>query len=74
VNIHREIAEAGVGAVSPRTPAQLAATLDTWLSDDSLRHQAAERARPFVRRTYNWQAIAANWVRHYERLAGTKIR
>jgi glycosyltransferase involved in cell wall biosynthesis len=70
VNIQREIAGAGVGAVSSTDAAALARTLDRWLGDRAFRAAAAARARPFARSTYDWTQIARNWRGHYERVAG----
>lgn len=74
VNIHGEITSAGLGAVVPigGTPEQsiiaLAATLEQWLGDASLRRAASERARPYVRDRYDWEKIALRWKEHYARI------
>jgi glycosyltransferase involved in cell wall biosynthesis len=72
VNIHREITEAGVGAVAERRVEPLAETLSQWLQDKDLRDSAGERARPFVEAHYNWQTIAERWCEHYRRLCESK--
>ena len=69
VNVCREIAEARVGAVVPTKVEPLAAELSRWLSDASLRRDAAARARQFVWERYDWDQIAAEWARQYAALA-----
>jgi glycosyltransferase involved in cell wall biosynthesis len=65
VNVWKEIADAQVGGVVPTKVDPLAAELNRWLSDDSLRAAAARRARPFVEEHYNWSRIARRWMEHY---------
>jgi glycosyltransferase involved in cell wall biosynthesis len=69
VNIQAEVSEAGVGGVTPTQVAPLAAELQRWLTDESLRRTAAQRAPGFARERYAWDRIAARWVEHYRRLA-----
>lgn len=71
INIHPEITRAGVGAVIPLNIDRLVEELRRWLSDESLRRQAASRARSFVWETYDWTQIARHWVGHYQRLTAT---
>jgi glycosyltransferase involved in cell wall biosynthesis len=66
VNLHPDITAAGVGGVVPLDSTALAAELDRWLDDESLRKSAGERAPAFVRERYDWDAIARRWVNHYE--------
>lgn len=68
VNIHREIQQAGVGGVVRLDVDELARELNRWLSDQSLRTQAAQRAGEFARENYDWAKIAQRWVGEYERL------
>jgi glycosyltransferase involved in cell wall biosynthesis len=68
VNLHPDIAAAGVGGVVPLDVERLARELDRWLDDEPMRRTAAERAPAFVRERYDWDAIARRWVGHYERL------
>jgi glycosyltransferase involved in cell wall biosynthesis len=68
VNLHGEVAGAGVGGVVPLDPEALPRELARWLGDGDLRRQAAGRARPFVRERYLWEQIARRWVGHYSRL------
>lgn len=70
VNIHREIAAAGVGGVVPTKVDALAQELGRWLGDEPRRHAAAERARPFVWQKYDWNEIARRWREHYRTLVG----
>jgi glycosyltransferase involved in cell wall biosynthesis len=72
VNLHGEVAGAGVGGVVPLDPEALARELARWLADGDLRRQAAVRAGPFVRERYLWEQIARRWVGHYSRLLSTK--
>jgi len=69
VNLHPDIAAAGVGAAVPLNVEALAAELDRWLDDDALRAAAAAKAAPFARDRYDWNAIARRWVGHYRRVA-----
>ena len=71
VNIWREIAAAGVGAVVPTQVTPLASAMRTWLTDDSLRRRAAERARPFVERTYDLSRVAQEWAESYRQIIAT---
>jgi glycosyltransferase involved in cell wall biosynthesis len=68
VAICGEVRAGGVGSVVPTGVKALAPELDRWFSDDVLRQQAAERARPFVWERYDWQPIGRQWVAHYTRL------
>ena len=70
VNIHRKIANAGVGAVAPVRVPEMAALITKWLADSDLRCAAAARARPFVRENYDAIRVAARWAEHYAALAG----
>lgn len=68
VNIHGEIAAAGVGGVAPTRVEPLAAELRRWLTDPPLRDDAAAKCRAFVWERYDWNAIARRWVEHYGRM------
>jgi glycosyltransferase involved in cell wall biosynthesis len=73
VNIHREVAAAGVGGVVPLDLNKLAAELDRWIADPSLREAASARAIVFAQSRYDWAQIAHNWRKHYAdlmRIAG----
>lgn len=70
VCIHREISAAGVGGVVGLNVEALAHELSRWLSDSPLRQTAAARARAFVWQRYDWNRIAGQWARHYQRLCG----
>ena len=65
VNIHDQIAAAGVGGVVPTNIDMLAEELSRWLSDEPLRRKAAKAARPFVQENYDWRRIAQHWRDHY---------
>jgi len=69
VNLHPDIAAAGVGGVVKLDADLLASELDRWLDDEPLRRDAAERAPTFVHERYDWDAIARRWVEHYQRVA-----
>lgn len=68
VNIHAQIAAAGVGGVVPAQVEPLAQALRQWLTQPHQRAQAAAKARPFVWEHYDWNRIAQRWVSHYQRL------
>jgi len=68
VNIHRQIADAQVGQVVPVEVDAMAEAIDRYLTDNALRAQTAERARPFVWKTYDRQEIAQRWCEHYDRI------
>ncbi|MGB7160676.1 MAG: glycosyltransferase [Tepidisphaeraceae bacterium] len=70
VCLHREISDAGVGAVVRTEVGCLASELQRWLTDDALRANARARARPFAVQRYDWAAIANRWRNHYEGVAG----
>ncbi len=65
VNIHDQITAAGVGGVVPTRIDALAKELDRWMSDVTLRRQAAKRARSFVNEHYDWAKIAECWQAQY---------
>lgn len=66
VNIHSDIAAAGVGGVVPMRVDALAAELSKWLSDENLRRPAAAAARPFAIGHYDWGKIAQSWASRYQ--------
>jgi glycosyltransferase involved in cell wall biosynthesis len=68
VNIWQDIVAASVGGVVKTDATLLASELRRWMTDDSLRAGAAERARPFVWQRYDWRQIARRWVNHYHSL------
>jgi glycosyltransferase involved in cell wall biosynthesis len=68
VNICREVAAAGVGAVVPLNVEALSVALTQWMGDASLRARAAALSRTFVWDRYDWGKIALRWAGHYERL------
>jgi glycosyltransferase involved in cell wall biosynthesis len=68
VNIHEQITSAGVGGMAPARVNEFAAELTLWMGNPALRESAASRAVDFVRRHYDWRAIAQRWAERYERL------
>jgi len=66
VNIHDEITRAHVGDVTRTDVDEFASAMTRWMNDASLRSDARDRARPFVRERYDWANIAHRWVRHYD--------
>ena len=70
VNLHPEITEASVGAVTTTTPASVTEALDRWLADDDARAAMAARCRPFVQERFDWNRIAARWLQRYRDFAG----
>jgi glycosyltransferase involved in cell wall biosynthesis len=69
VNIHRELAEAGVAGVVRNDVASVTEGLRRWLGDERMRREAAAKARPYAARQFDWGKIAERWTSHYERLA-----
>jgi glycosyltransferase involved in cell wall biosynthesis len=51
--------------VVPTKVDALARELDEWLGNEPRRRDAAERARPFVWRNYDWNEIARRWGQRY---------
>jgi glycosyltransferase involved in cell wall biosynthesis len=74
VNIHREIAASGAGAVVPTQFEPLAAEISRWLGDSALRAQAASLGPTFVKAQYDWNQIARRWADHYARLVAAQKR
>ena len=72
VNIHGQVTAGGVGGVAPTKVDALARELDEWLGDEPRRRAAAERARPFVWRNYDWDEIARRWARRYTALSAAR--
>jgi len=70
VNIHREVAAAGVGEVVPCHVEPLAARLAAMLSDRPRLEEMASRARPWVERTFRWDAIAVQVDAMYGQVVG----
>ncbi len=70
VNIHREVAAAGVGEVVPCEVEPLAARLVAMLSDRPRLAEMASRARPWVEGTFRWDAIALQVDAMYEQVVG----
>jgi len=71
VNIHREIAAAGVGVVVQLTVESVRHELHRWMHDENLRRQAGGRGPAFVRERYDWNRIAEHWAAHYASVAGS---
>jgi glycosyltransferase involved in cell wall biosynthesis len=71
VNLHPEVAAAGVGGVTPLDPAAIARELDRWLDDEPMRQRAAHAGPALVRERYGWDTIATRWREHYRRLVST---
>lgn len=69
VNIFREIVEAGVGEAVPVDAEPAATALTALLERDPL--PSPDACRQFVRRRYDWQAIAGRWCERYRVLAST---
>lgn len=72
VNIHAEVAAAGVGEATSVDAAAYAEALRRWLLDDAKRAAAATEATAFVAERYDWDAIATRWAAHYGTLAGVR--
>ena len=70
VNIHREVAAAGVGEVVPCQVEPLAARLAAMLSDRPRLAEMASRARPWVEGTFRWDAIALQVDAMYSQVVG----
>lgn len=68
VNIYREIDRAGVGLIVPTKMEQVAEALQKWSEGARTRRQIEDKARQFVQEHYDWNAIAARWKAHYERI------
>ena len=71
VNLCNAVRSANVGGVVPLDAPTLAAELDRWLADESLRRETGLRARDYARTEYAWPQIAARWSDHYERMKET---
>lgn len=69
VNIHHVITSEGVGAVVPTDIKPLSEAMARMLADHEGRAQAAAKARPFVKRHYDWIEIARRWSERYAALA-----
>ena len=69
VSICQDIEWAQVGAVVPTQIGAVADAIDRWLSNTQQRHDAAQRARSFVRERYDWSRIAEHWSDHYQSLS-----
>lgn len=70
VNLHPEISPAKVGTIIEASCNALVPALNQWLSDAPMRRAAAQRARPFVWSTYDWNVIGPRWVGHYQDITG----
>jgi glycosyltransferase involved in cell wall biosynthesis len=68
INIYKEIQSAGVGGVCEPELNSVTRELKRWGSDAELRRSAASKAAAFARERYDWNAIAARWKGHYEKL------
>jgi glycosyltransferase involved in cell wall biosynthesis len=68
VNIHAEIAAAGVGGVVPTQIEALAGEMQRWLTDPALYEAAKDRAPAFARDHYDWRQIAQRWKERYAEL------
>jgi glycosyltransferase involved in cell wall biosynthesis len=68
VNIHAEIAAAGVGGVVPTQVEALAGEMQRWLANRALHQAAKDRAPAFVRDRYDWRQIAQRWKERYASL------
>lgn len=68
VNICREVAAAEVGEVVPCEVEPLAQRMAAMLADRPRRAEMAARARPWVERTFRWDAIAAQIDAMYEQV------
>ncbi len=69
VPVGKEIVDRGAGAIVPQDPTQLAAELDRWLSDPTLRRGASERGKALAWERYDWLEIARRWPAHYRAAA-----
>ncbi len=68
VNIHREISAAGVGGVVPLDVEAIAWELNRWMTDKTLRQEAGEKGRAWVREHFDQHAIARTWVQQYQQI------
>ena len=71
VNLHAEIAGAGLGAVVPTQVAPLTDALDIWLDDRNRRRDAGDRARSYVWERFDWREIARRWGDRYQRITAS---
>jgi glycosyltransferase involved in cell wall biosynthesis len=67
VQVEKEIAAAGVGAVFPLEKVALVNSLREWIECPERRKQAQSRIDPFLH-DYSWKQIAARWRDHYDQL------
>jgi len=66
VNIYDKIVAGGVGAAVRVDPEHAAQVMMQWLTDHTLRNQAAQKATAWADTTYGWNQIAHRWVhQHY---------
>jgi glycosyltransferase involved in cell wall biosynthesis len=68
VGIAADVAAAGAGSVVPRDPARIAAELNRWLGDITMRRRAGESGRQFVFERYDWTHIGHRWANHYAKI------
>ena len=68
VYLHPHITQANVGAVTTTTIDSVAHELTKWLTHPTLREQAAQSARPYALKTFDWNQIAQHWLTHYQQL------
>ena len=68
VSIHRQISENQLGAVVPNEASALAWELTRWITDETLRRDASQRAKTFVSGEFDARLIALRWIDHYRRI------
>ena len=69
VNIHRDVAGAGAGLVTPCDPAAVAAAIARVLGDAGLRERLRAAGPALVRRSFTWDVAAGRLLSLYAELA-----
>lgn len=73
VGIWREIIDAGLGGVADQDAESLGQEIAVWLRDPARRRAAADKARPFVWKKYDWLPIAERWRGHYTEVINLEL-
>ncbi len=68
VGLAAEVQRRNLGAVTTLAPADIAKALDSWICHERRDRSGRERRRSYALATYDWNAIAARWLGHYDRL------
>lgn len=69
VGLCHDIVQASAGEAVPLNADQLAASLDRWLGNESLRRDAGVRARALAFERFTWDLIAREWLDVYKQLS-----